>query len=435
MTIAAPPVAADRFTRTRASRIAAAAGLIGLAPGQMPTDEQLAHLAWHLAAVEPSELQHLDELASPAHGQRTCLEDHRQAPDDLDEILPLPHPLDYEWRFDPRTRLMLAQRCEQLAGAHGPIALLGTPTLAPALRGHAGNVLLLDTNAPLLAALASTGRLSAIQYAAVDIATFSPPCEWQHRAAVVACDPPWYPEGFATFLCAAAQLVRPGGSVLISVPDLLTRPSVTDELDDLRGLAGQLRLAISATELCAVRYRTPFFEYRALRAAGLRLIPLDWRAGTLWQLTSTGTAPTTSSGRHRAPASSGTVTEITIDGVRLRVLHERPVLPGTLALWPVVPGDTLPTVSRRHPARGSATLWTSGNTVLSCADPDLGSLLLGHITDGNGNPLGDDLGELARDFASQHHLAIRDVRHALGKISAVVALERGDHAAYRAAAR
>ncbi len=221
MITAAPPAAADRFTWTRASRIAAAVGLIGLAPGEMPTDEQLARLAWHVAAVEPSELQLPDELMWPAHAQRTCQEAHRQMPDDLDEILPLPHPLDYEWRFDPRTRLMLAQRCEQLAGTHGPIALLGTPTLAPALRGHAGNVLLLNTNARLLAALASAGQLSAIQWAAADIATFRPPWDWQHRAAVVVCDPPWYPEGLATFLCAAAQLILPRRRC----PDQRARPA------------------------------------------------------------------------------------------------------------------------------------------------------------------------------------------------------------------
>jgi hypothetical protein len=435
MTTAAPPIAADGFAQTRGSRIAAASSLVGLAPGEMLTDEQLAHLAWHLAAIEPSELQLLDELVPPFSARPTCREVHRQAPDDLDEILPLPHPLDYEWRFDPRARLMLAQRCEQLAGTYGSIALLGTPTLAPALRGRAGGVLLLDTNACILSALADAGQLSTIQWVATDIATFNPPWQWRHRATVVVCDPPWYPDGFATFLWAAAQLVCPGGTVLISVPDVLTRPSVADELGDLRSLARHLRLAVSAIEPCAVRYRTPFFEYRALRASGVRLVPLDWRAGTLWHLSSTGTAPATSFGRRSGPAADDAATEITFDGVRLRILHHRPVLPGTLALWPVVQGDTLPTVSRRHPARGSVSLWTSGNTVLSCADPDLAGRLLSQIADGKGNRLVDDRHQLARDFASQHHLPIDDVHHALDKISTVIAVERSDHAAYLATAR
>jgi hypothetical protein len=434
MITATPSVAVDRFARLRASRIAAAADMAGLVAGKEPTDKQLAHLAWHLAAVEPSELRFLDALAPSDHSLPICLEAHRQIPDDLDQILPLPHPLDYEWRFDPRTRLMLARRCEQLAGACGPVALLGVPTLAPALRSHAGNVLLLDTNSRLLAALARAGQLGAVQCAATDIAAFRPAREWQHRAAVVVCDPPWYPEGLATFLCAAAQLVRPGGTVLISVPDLLTRPSAADELDDLRSLARRLRLTISTVELHAVRYRTPFFEYRALRAAGVRLIPLDWRAGTLWQLTSTGLAPAISVDRHQAPAADGTLIEITIDGVRFRIRPGRPLAPGTLALHPVVPGDTLTTVSRRHPARGSVSLWTSGNTVLSCADPGLAGHLLSHVADRYLGRFRDDRDRLASDFAAECHLPVADVRRALDKISSIVASERADHAIYCAEA-
>jgi hypothetical protein len=432
---AASSVATGRFTQTRASRISSAADLIGLEVGEVPTDEQLAHLAWHVAAVEPSELRHLARQESIDHREQTCLAAHRQVPDDLDEILPLPHPLDYEWRFDPQTRLKLAQRCEQLAGANGPIALLGTPTLAPALCRRAGDVLLIDANAKLMVTLASAHQLGKIQWATMDLAAFSPPRLWQHRAAVVVCDPPWYPEGFATFLSAAATLVRPGGAVLVSVPDILTRPTVADELEDLCNLARRLRLVTSAIEPRAARYRTPFFEYRALCAAGVRLIPFDWRAGTLWQLTSTGIATPMRSGRRRASVASQMVVEITIDRVRLRILRDRPVLPGVLALHPVVPGDTLPTVSRRHPARGSATLWTSGNTVLSCADPDLAGLFLRHLTDGNGNWLGHGCDRLACDFAGRHHLPVDDVRDTLGKIATVVASEHHDHAAYREAAR
>jgi hypothetical protein len=435
MITAAPAIPADRFARVRAGRVAAAARMVGLAAGEAPTDEQLAHLAWHVAVIEPSELRHLNLPEPPGRAQPACLTTHRQVPDPLDEVLPLPHPLDYEWRYDPITRMMLADRCSQLSGIHGPIALLGTPTLAAELYGHSGDVLLLDANAALLVRLAAARRLGAIQWAVADLATFSPPQAWLHRAAVVICDPPWYPEGFATFLCAAAQLVRPGGTVLLSVPDLLTRPSVADELDDLRRMASRLRLAISAAEPRTLRYRTPFFEYRALRASGVHLIPLDWRAGTLWQLTSTGTAPMPPAGRHRAAAVSTTVAETTIDGVRLRVLRTTPASPGVLSLRPVVPGDTLPTVSRRHPARSSATLWTSGNTALGCADPELTALLLRDLTDGSGNRLGHHYDQLAGSFARRHQLPIRDAAAALDKISAVVAAERADYAGYCAIAR
>ncbi len=422
----------DRFTRHRARRIAAAAGIVRVAPGGPLSDEQLAHLAWHVAAVEPSELRHLT-LAPPFPcAQPACLESHQPGPDALDEILPLPHPLDYEWRYDPHTRLLLAELCKQHAGACEPIALLGTPTLAPALRDHRGGVLLLDANAALLTALARASQLGKIQYAAAEIGSFSPPREWRHRAAVVVCDPPWYPQGLATFLRAATRLVRPHGTILLSVPDLLTRPSVARELADLRRLAGHLHLAVTASQPRALRYRTPFFEFRALRAAGLRAVPMNWRGGTLWQLTSTELAGQAQLDRHQVPAAQ-TATEVTIDSVRIRVIDICPPRPGVVSLQTLVPGDTLPTVSRRHPARTAASLWTSGNTVLGCADPELAGLLLTHLADSKGSAENDN-DRLARRLAMHHHVPVCDISRALDKIGAIVATERHDYAAYRAAA-
>jgi hypothetical protein len=427
---AASIVVPEQFSRTRACRVSAAAELIGLAANEIPTGEQLAHLAWHVAAVEPSELRHFNRSPSPGSSRATCLTAHQQTTDDLDELLPLPHPLDYEWRFDPHTRLILAERTRHLAGADGPIALLGAPTLAPALCQHIGDVLLLDANARLLTTLASARKVGAIQLACADLGTFTAPREWQHRAAVVVCDPPWYPEGFATFLYAAAQLVRPGGTVLLSTPDLLTRPSVASELDDLSDLAIQLQLVAETVEPCSLRYRTPFFEYRALLAAGVGVIPLDWRAGTLWQFTSAGIVQTRSAGRHRAAVNGDIAAEVTIDRVRLRILAGPPALPGVLELCSIVPGDTLPSVSRRHPARSSATLWTSGNTVLSCADPYLAGLFLKHLARGFSSMPDCDRERLACDFARRHALSASNVWNAMDKLTVVLASENADLAAY-----
>jgi hypothetical protein len=428
----APPIA-DRFARVRGKRIAAAASLVGLAAADIPTDEQLAHLAWHLAAIEPSELQTLNDHGLPARSHPWCKERHLWLPDDLDAALPLPHPLDYEWRFEPRTRVMLARRCKKLAGVRAPIALLGTPTLGPALRGHAGRVLLLDSNAAVLSALARVGQLDAIQWNTVDIAEFMPPWEWQHRAAVVVCDPPWYPEGFATFLCLAAKLVRPAGTVLLSVPDPLTRPSAEDELEDLACLAMRLGFDVSSSEPHALRYRTPFFEYRALRAAGMRLVPLDWRAGTLWQLTSMGVGPAAPCITSRASGVSRTTVDVTFQKVRIRVLQDPTAVPGTLALQSLVPRDTMPTVSRRHPMRNAVNIWTSGNSVLRCADPELVGQLLLQLDGASSHWLASNREQLARDFASQHHLPMHDVRRALDQIDAIISREHVDRAAYSAA--
>lgn len=428
---ALPAAPADSFDHMRASRVAHAAAAIGLRPAERPTDQQLAHLAWHVAAIEPSQLSTLHGAPLAVTPGSACLRPHRPDPDVLDDVLPLPHPLDYEWRYEPHTRHLLARRCEDLAGARGPIALLGTPTLAPEFRNRRAEVLLLDSNIQLLRALSDSAYLGNARCFAVDIALFQPPTAWRQRAAVVVCDPPWYPDAFGIFLRASADLVRPGGVVLLSVPDVLTRPSISRELDDLMHLAAKLRLTLTESAPGALRYRTPFFEFRALQAAGLRAVPLDWRAGTLWQLTSNGIADARGLGP-RQSRTGPAVAEATIDNIRIRVIHVGQVQPGTLSLRSAVPGDTLPTVSRQHPARSRANMWTSGNTILSCPDPNLLGVFLRYLTDPSEGIRGDrDL--VAHEFAAKHRLPLRDVTLALEKILSIVNAEEADYYSYRTA--
>jgi hypothetical protein len=425
-----PVISYNRFVKARTKRVAAAAASIGIKPYTAPTKEQLAHLAWHVAAIEPSELRLLN-IPLIEYEPAKCFEAHPVVRDTFEELMPLPHPLDYEWRYDPRTRIMLSQRCEELAGSDGPIALLGTPTLAPALCTHAGGVLLVDSNAPVLTALAGAGQLNGVQWAHADLTLAEPPPLWRQHAQVVVCDPPWYPEGFSTFLRAAAKLVRPGGTILLSVPDPLTRPSAEKELDDVQDLAEQLQLVLDSVEVCALRYRTPFFEYRALRAAGVQMVPLDWRAGTLWQFSSHGNAFPLFGGGSASPASKPGI-ETTIGRVRFRILCTPPRRPGVLSVQPLLPGDTLPSVSRRHPARASANLWTSGNTVLNCVDPQVAASLLSAIAPGGEQLV--DCQRLALAFARSRNLPVGAVYSAMDKINTVIAAERADFGAYQAAA-
>ncbi len=45
-------------------------------------------------------------------------------------LLPLPHPLDYEWRFTPDAARSLLNRAADLTLAGGDLLLFGTPGLA-----------------------------------------------------------------------------------------------------------------------------------------------------------------------------------------------------------------------------------------------------------------------------------------------------------------
>lgn len=429
----------DQFDGARLAHISQAASIIGLRPDHALSAQQLAHLAWHTAVVEPGELRALlgnlpfrPPLAQP------CQQTHHPDLDQLDAVLPLPHPLDYEWRYTPATRTLLMDRCLRFTNLDEPIALLGTPTLASVLNRRLRRLLLIDSNAETLAALRRHGYLVDTTVVSADLAIWRCPTSWQHQARVVVCDAPWYPEAFTVFLRAAATLLRVGGTVLLSVPDPLVRPSAAGELNMVARLATALGFTITSVEPLLLRYRTPFFEWCAQRAAGVRVVPLDWRAGTLWQLTLGVTPPREHISDKRPVCPSGLssppVADVVIGRARIRVCLTEPEQPGKLAVRSIVPGGVLPTVSRRHPARQQASVWTTGNHALGSPDPAvLASVLAAAVRYGAWSSPPRPGCELRRDIARRHQVSQEDVVTTLRRISAVLDAELVELASYQAA--
>lgn len=429
----------DEYAGARLAHISKAASIIGLRPDDAFSAQQLAHLAWHTAIVEPCELLALlghlpfrQPLAQP------CRQTHHADFDQLDAVLPLPHPLDYEWRYTPVTRDLLMDRCLRFTDLDDPIALLGTPTLASVLDRQSRRLLLIDSNAETLAALRRHGYLTDTTVVSADLTIWRCPRSWQHQARVVVCDSPWYPEAFAMFLRAAATLLRTGGTVLLSVPDPLVRPSAASELNLLARLARALGFTITSVEPLLLRYQTPFFEWCAQRAAGVRVVPVDWRAGTLWQLTLGATPRREHVGNQRlvrpSSPSSPPMVDVVIGRARIRVRLTKPEQPGKLAVRSIVPGGVLPTVSRRHPARQQASVWTTGNHALGSPDPAvLASVLIAAVQNGAWSSSPRPPWELGRDIARRHQVPADDVLTTLGRISAVLDAELLELRAYHAA--
>jgi hypothetical protein len=428
----------DQFAGARLAHISQAASIIGLRPDDAFSEQQLAHLAWHAAVVEPCELLALvNRLPFRPPLAQPCQQTHHPDLDQLDAVLPLPHPLDYEWRYTPATRVLLMDRCFQFTNLDDPIALLGTPTLASVLNRRFRHLLLIDSNAETLAALRRHGYLVGTTVVSADLASWRCPTSWQHQARVVVCDAPWYPEAFTVFLRAAATLLRAGGTVLLSVPDALVRPSAASELNLVARLATALGFTITSVEPLLLRYRTPFFEWCAQRAAGVRVVPFDWRAGTLWQLTLRATSPREHIGDQHpmcpAGLSSPPVVDVVIGRARIRLCLTKPEQPGKLAVRSVVSGDVLPTVSRRHPARQQASVWTTGNHALGSPDPAiLASVLTAAVRYGAWSSPPRPGCELRRDIARRHLVPLEDVVTTLGRISAVLDAELVELGAYQA---
>jgi hypothetical protein len=275
--------------------------------------------------------------------------------------LPVPHPLDYDWRFSSAALERLVAECDERSNGDR-IALIGAPTLFWALLQRRNlPAFLLDANRRVIDALNLCDGYGA---QVCDVGTDPLPVA---AASVAVLDPPWYRDHEELFLWAASRLVLPGGTVLISLPAEGTRPGVAEENQAALARARDWGLEVAWRDPGALSYLSPPFEQNALMAAGIQALPLVWRRGDLVALTAAH--PSTAGPPSAVPGCSWD--EVAVGRVRFRIRDaDEPLASrGSPELLQLVPGDVLDTVSRRDPRRDLVMVWTSGNRVFGCADP------------------------------------------------------------------
>ncbi|MDL2409173.1 hypothetical protein PY650_26770 [Rhizobium calliandrae] len=279
-------------------------------------------------------------------------------------MLPLPHPVEYEWRFCPDTSQHLLEVADEMACTGTPIILFGTP-------GVAVEALHLPINRRLIFIGENnsvTQRLKALNDAAeqaLNLQFCASPYP-QMGAGAVIVDPPWYLDFVKPMLAIAAHTVGVGGLVFISLPPEGVRPSAAEDQATLIRRAGRLGLRLHSVKPLSLHYETPFFEQNALSAAGIGAAR-RWRRGDLFIFEKVRIATTDSSlfvSRKREWS------EFTIGRMRLFVRRSAPARCSS-ALSSLVEGDILPTVSRRDPQRRNSSVVTSGNRFFASSNPEL----------------------------------------------------------------
>ncbi|OKH32380.1 hypothetical protein NIES2119_26465 [[Phormidium ambiguum] IAM M-71] len=274
--------------------------------------------------------------------------------------LPVPHPLDYDWRFSDVAVKHLLNQCAKLTRSSDTIVLLGTPSLLRMgiEQSYPRQLVLLEASRTTTDSFASSVpktqviRCNAIEDPLPNL-----------TAAAVVLDPPWYPEHIQSFLWTACQLCKIGGHILISMPPIGTRPGMKREWANTLEWAQQIGLTLVKLEAAALSYITPPFELNGLRAEGLHAVSREWRRGDLAVFCRSHQTqvprPTL------LPQEDSWIEEVLL-GVRVRV--RQPDLSGFAdpSLISVVPGDVLQSVSRRDPRRQLADVWTSGNRIFAC---------------------------------------------------------------------
>lgn len=298
------------------------------------------------------------------------------------------HPLDYEWRFTQESISSVLDVLRASAGDQEQLSVvcLGCPSIVVA--GEAvlpsWKWTLLDRRAHLLQSI--TSRLESC-----DLTKETPKIPLQDVAVV---DPPWYMPITKHFLSRAQMLVKPGGIVLLSFPPEGTRADAKIELDELVNWCKQKRLNLMQHSAARLFYKTPFFEWNSLRAAGfLARIP-SWRGADLLMFKRQDEEGMDLRYNDQMPQMfDRRWNDFVIDGIKLCVdtnstaTHERKISNAVLqAVWRE---DVLPSVSTKFPGRCNANIVTSGNRFFHCGAPAVASDVLHDLANGVAARKGD----------------------------------------------
>lgn len=333
--------------------------------------------------------------------------------------LPIPHPLDYDWRFAESAVRYLLDRSLELTTADETIALLGAPTvLRNALESSfPRRLVLLDSNPEVVARLAAASAGNARVMLCNVLRDPLP----QIEASLVIVDPPWYEEHLASFAWAAAKLCKTGRHVLASVPPIGTRPAIERDREKLFEWMKRLGLRNLRLESGILPYMSPPFEINALKAEGFHGILQEWRRGDL------GTFVKDEDHSSLRPAIQtgfeDTWVEEIIDGVRVRVRYDDCTDFKDPRLVTIVAGDILPSSSRRDNRRVRADVWTSGNRIYACEGRNLLSAILRALAT-KGCPQALVAIKLARELSESERNLVRETAK---QLSEVVALEQGEN--------
>jgi hypothetical protein len=284
--------------------------------------------------------------------------------------LPLPHPLDFDWRFSSTSFPFLYNEITNRSDSPNSIMLFGAPSLYLYFLNHNSyfaNISLFDANKQISKYLPINKRGSVNVF---DAFKDEPLPEPIFDAAIL--DPPWYEDHTKAFLWCASKMCKSGSILLLSTPSEGTRPGVREEWDRILNWVSNLGVTLVEKKYSVLSYKTPLFEANSLCKEGIFSVPSEWRRSDLaiFKLHSKSECV-----ERPIFESTNQWEDVVIRSCRIKIKKETRQK-GKCKLLNIVNDDILQSVSRWHSDRQQADIWTSGNRIYSCGDSNLAIQLL-----------------------------------------------------------
>lgn len=190
---------------------------------------------------------------------------------------PIPHLLDGDWRFSTEGITFLLEKISSYIPTNGKkisILLIGTPSLFAPLTELYNDALITiwDINA----------QLHELNNYSINLLDAIPYNKLSPKFDFIIIDPPWYPEYYKRCFQIASKVSSVGALIIGAFPPLFTRPSITDEREELQAFASNMGFGSIHYAPTCVSYLTPPFEKNAFRANKIFSTPNLWRYGDLF---------------------------------------------------------------------------------------------------------------------------------------------------------
>ena len=299
--------------------------------------------------------------------------------EDMPDVLPVPHILDYDWRFSRQGLEYMANSIRRnIKKENAVIVFLGTPTLFRYCYNKSflrSKLVLVDINADKHSIGIDSNRALCIN------CNLNGSCTELRsiHADVVVMDPPWYLNYYQLFFDRAAMMSGLNTRIMCIMPPKFTKAKTESETSLLLEVLKKDYGFVKKNYFTGVvTYHTPPYEQNVLKANGICCNPENWRMGDLliaekvYNIINTCTCDFN--------INEPEWDEVCVNNIRIKYrLCESKIYNYNIELERIFRDDIYPSVKRSFGGKKNINVWTSGNRVFWCNNMAVLKMILHNI--------------------------------------------------------